>query len=208
MALFGPSNQLLQIDSGDPLKYIYNPSQGLAPYAGIGENQVLGQRYVNVNFSYFKPNPNGVPQIFVLAQYLSTSATSLANWQTANGPAPVYWTDQTYTTVSGIKSEGFAGAGNFNDIAGYWMPSYPSLPNLTLPQLLGGWGLVMVAGVLQAAYGPTATANLNSFITGANGAFQSAGIVAGTAPGYRTFGIQTSAVAAGLCNVLVNCDVF
>ena len=43
-----PSNQLLQIDTGVVTTYLYNPSQGIGvipAYAGIGENQVLGQRY-------------------------------------------------------------------------------------------------------------------------------------------------------------------
>lgn len=207
-----PSNQLLQIDTGNVLSYIYNPSQGLsaiAAYSGIGENQVLGQRMF-----YYQPgsitgtNPSGAPAVFMLVQYLATSATTLSQWQTANGPAPVYWTDQTYTTVSGIKTEGFTASGtNGNDAAGYWMPSFPSLPNLTLAQLLGGIGLIQIAGPLTAAYGPASGATLNSFIIGATGAFQSAGLTAGTAPGYRTFGIQTSAVSSGLCNVLVNCDI-
>ena len=210
MAIFNPSNQLLQIDTGKVQTYLYNPSQGLAniaAYAGIGENQILGQRYVGVND--ISGNPSGAPAIYILCQYLATSATTLSQWQTANAPAPVYWTDTTLTTVSGIKTEGFTGSGsNFNDTAGYWMPNYASLPNLTLPQLLGGWGLVQVAGFLPNAYGPTASATLYGFIIGASGAFQSAGLVVSSAPLFRTFGVQTTAVASGVCNVLVNCDIF
>jgi hypothetical protein len=204
-----PSNQLIQIDTGNVLTYLYNPTQGLgqiSPYAGLGENQVLGQRYVGAApGSITAANPSGAPAIFVLAQMLSTSAMTLAQWQTANAPAPVYWTDQTYTTITGIKSEGWSGAG-LQDVAGYWMPNYASLPNTTLAQLLGGWGLVQVAGPLTGAYGPTSGAAVNANIVGLAGAFQSAGTAAASAT--RTFGVQVTAVSSGLCNVLVNCDIF
>lgn len=205
-----PSNQLLQIDSGNVLTYLFNPAFGLGgvatAYQGIGENQVLGQRYMAYQAgSVTAANPSGAPSIFVLAAYLGTSATTLSQWQTANAPAPVYWTDQTYTTVTGIKSEGWSGAG-LQDVAGYWMPNFASLPNLTLAQLLGGWGLVQVAGPLTGAYGPTSGGAVNANIVGVTGAFQSAGTVA--APVSRPFGVQVTAVASGLCNVLVNCDIF
>lgn len=204
MAFLNPSNQLIQIDTGSALTYLYNPTQGLgsiAAYQGIGENQVLGQRYFGANYS--TANANGAPAIYVLVQYLATSATTLADWQTANAPAPVYWTDQTYTTVSGIKSEGWAGA-LLQDVAGYWMPNYASLPNLTLAQLLGGWGLIQVAGPLTGAYAPEAGgAGYN--LVGYAGAFQSEGIA--TAPVSRSFGVQIAAAANSLVNVLVDCDI-
>jgi hypothetical protein len=204
-----PSNQLLQIDTGVVTTYLYNPSQGIGvipAYAGIGENQVLGQRY----FGYATgtptaSNPNGSPGIYMLVQYLSTSATTLANWQAAGAPAPVYWTDQTYTTVSGIKSEGFAGAGNYSDTAGYWMPNTVSLPNATLAQLLGGQGLIQVGGPLAGAYGPQSGAALQAPIYGNAGAFQSQGSTVFF--NGRPFAWQITAVASGLCNVLVNCDI-
>ena len=47
MAFFNPSNQLLQIDTGKVGTYLYQPGTG--PWAGLGENQVLGQRYFGVD---------------------------------------------------------------------------------------------------------------------------------------------------------------
>jgi hypothetical protein len=212
-----PSNQLIQIDTGSALTYLYNPSQGLgaiAAYKGLGENQVLGQRY----FGYAAgalggitaTNPSGSPAVYILCQYLSTSATTLANWTTAGAPAPVYWTDQTYTTVSGVKTEGWtASSSNFNDLAGYWMPNTVSLPNATLAQLLGGWGLVQVMGPIFGAYGPTlGTAGVGNPITGGAGVFQSTGVVAATGTAYATFGLQVTAISSGLCNVFVNSDIY
>ena len=101
MAFLNPSNQLIQIDTGNVLTYCWNPSASpISVYANIGEIQVLGQRYVG--YSAAAPgttnppasNPSGSPAIYVLAQYLATSATTLANWQTAmrrlrsTGPTP------------------------------------------------------------------------------------------------------------------------
>lgn len=207
MAFLNPSNQLIQIDTGSALTYLFNPAQGIGvipAYQGIGENQVLGQRFFGAN--YTATNVNGSPAIYVLAQYLSTSATTLAQWTTAGAPAPVYWTDTTFTTVTGILSEALNGGTSAQAVAGYWMPNTVSIPNVTLAQLLGGYGLVQVAGYLPGAYGPASGAALNAWISGATGAFQSVG--ATTAPTLRTLGVQLSAVtAAGLCNVLVNCDI-
>lgn len=201
----GASNQLIQIDTGNALTYLFNPAQSpIQVYANIGEVQVLGQRFVSSN-SQTPTNPFGAPAIYQLVKYLSTSATTTANLTTAAAPAPVYWTDNTFTTVSGIQSE--AANGN-QSIAGYLMVNTVSLPALTATLLLGAQVLVQVAGFLPGAYGPTASAAANSFIIGATGAFQSAGVAAGTAPGYRTAGIQLSAVSTGLCNVLVNSDIF
>jgi len=205
MAQFGPSNQLIQMDSGNPLTTLYNPAAGLgaiAVYQGIGENQVLGQRF----FASYSTatNPSGAPTILVLAQMLSTSAMTLAQWQTANAPAPVYWTDQTYTTITAVKSEGWSGGG-FQDTAGYWMPNFASLPNVTLAQLLGGQGFVQVAGPLLGAYGPTSGATVNASIYGASGSFQSQ--ASATFFNGRAFGIQITAVSSGLCNVLVTSDI-
>ena len=209
-----PSNQLIQIDTGSALTYLYNPTQGLgaiAAYQGIGENQVLGQRYVGyAQSSVTATNPSGAPAYYMLVQYLSTSATTLSQWQTADAPAPVYWTDNTFTTVSGIASEALNGGTNAAMVAGYMMPNYVSLPSLTLAQLLGSQFLIQVAGYLPGAYGPAnGTAGLNNSIIGFTGAFQSSGVASASYPGLpRSLGIQLTALTSGLCNVLVNCDIF
>ena len=49
MAIFNPSNQLLQIDTGKASTYLYNPSLGFAPWAGLGENQVLGSAVLRMS---------------------------------------------------------------------------------------------------------------------------------------------------------------
>jgi hypothetical protein len=201
MAIFNPSNQLLQIDTGTTRTYLFNPTQSkIQVYANIGEVQVLGQRYFGVT-NATPSNPYAAPAIFQLVQYLSTSATTTANLTTAGAPAPVYWTDETFTTVSGISTE--AGVG-LNGIAGYMMVNTVSLPNLTATLLLGAQIIIQVAGLLMGAYGPTAgTAGANNMIVPSAGTFTSAGVAAGTAPGYRTLGVQLTAISSGLCDVLV-----
>ena len=208
MAFFNPSNQLLQIDTGKVSTYLYNPALGFAPWAGLGESQVLGQRYFGVD-AVTAVNPSGAPRIFNLVQYLSTSAITTANLTTAGGPAPVYWTDETYTTVTGITTESLG----LNFVAGYMLlntvTGYGSGGTaLTAAALLGAQILIQVAGYLKGAYNPTSgTAGVGNWIEGYAGTLTSQYVAAGTAPGYRTLGVQATAVASGLCDVLVNCDI-
>jgi hypothetical protein len=210
MAIFNPSNQLLQIDTGKASTYLYNPSLGFAPWKGLGENQVLGQRYFDVpKASVTATNPNGAPAIYMLVQYLPTSAITTANLQTAAAPAPVYWTDETYTAVSGISTEGLG----LNFVAGYMLVNTASGVGLagtalTAALLLGAQILIQVGGYLAATYAPTSgTQGVGNWIEGVAGTLVSQSVIAGTAPGYRTLGIQATAVASGLCDVLVNCDI-
>lgn len=214
MAFLNPSNQLIQIDTGSALTFLYNPSQGLGvipAYKGLGENQVLGQRYfgyaAGASGGITATNPSGSPAVYVLVQMLATSAVTLSAWQTANAPAPVYWTDTTFTTVSAIMSEAAIATGPQQMVAGYMMANYASLPNATLAQLLGGQFLVQVAGPLFGAYGPATNPGVGNTIIGATGSFQSAAVTAGTASTYRPLGIQLTAVSSGLCNVLVTSDI-
>ena len=211
MAFLNPSNQLIQIDTGNVLSYLWNPTASpIQPYANLGEVQVLGQRYVGYSAAAVgatnppASNPAGSPAIYMLAKILPTSAMTLANWQTVNAPAPVYWTDETFTTVSAIMSEGLNGSAQ--SVAGYLMANYVSLPNATLAQLLGGYVFVQVGGILKNAYGPTTSNTINYNIVGSAGTFTSTGQA--TAPATRQLGVQLTAVTGGLCDVLVTSDIF
>lgn len=202
MAWFGASNQLIEIDTGKTRTSLYNPKQSpIAVYAGIGQGQVLGQRYVGS--AKTTTNPNGSPSIFMLVQYLPTSATVTGNLAAA--PAPVYWTDTTYTTVSGISTESGFG---LNGIAGYMMANTTDVPGLTATLVIGAQLFIQVAGNLVNAVAPTNNQASGNWIVPVAGTFQSAGVVGGTAPGYRTLGVQTSATANSQCNVLVTADIF
>lgn len=208
MALFGLQNQLLQIDTGNVRTYLYNPSSGFAPWKGLGENQVLGQRYVasintTTGVNTAAANPSGAPAIYMLVEYKSTGKPS-----PVAGPAPVYWADDTYTIVTGVESEALLG---LNGAAGYLMPNTTDISSLTDAMLEGAYCLIQVAGYLQAAYGPTSgTAGVGNWIVPLAGNFTSQSIVASaTANGVaaRPFGVQATAISSGLCDVLVNCDI-
>jgi hypothetical protein len=115
----------------------------------------------------------------------------------------VYWADSTFTVVTPILSESYTNSAQ--SIAGYWLPNYASLPNLTLAQLLGSIGLVQVAGFLPGAWGPTSGAGANVNIIGSGTAFQSTGSASVSA--VRQLGVQLTAAVSGLCNVLVQSDI-
>lgn len=197
MSLFGLNNQLLQIDTGNPRTYLYNSSLALSIYAGIGENQVLGQRYANSLSTV--TNPSGAPAIYMLVKYSST-----ANPTPASAPAPVYWTDETYTTVTGVSTESLLG---LNGVAGYLLLNTTDLTTLTATMLNGSLCLIQIGGYLKNASGPGSGGGATNWLIGAATNFASSGVSAGTAPGYRPLGIQATAVASGVCDVLVNCDI-
>ena len=197
MAFFNVSNQLLQIDTGKVRTDLYNPSiSPIAIYAGLGENQVLGQRYFGVT-NTTPANAFGAPAIFMLVQYKST-----ANPAPVAAPAPVYWTDETFTTVSGVNSEGFVTG---QTVAGYLMPNTTDISGLTATMLNGAQCLIQVAGYLKGAYAPTTGGGAGQFISGTAGSWTSTAS-AGTQT-LRTLGIQLTAIASGVCDVLVLSDI-
>jgi len=204
----GPSNQLIQIDTGKARTYLYNKSLSpISVYSDIGEVQVLGQRYIASENST-AANPSGSPAIYQLVKYLSTSALTTANLTTANGPMPVYWTDNTFSTVTAISTEAFATA-PLAFPAGYLMVNVVNLTTLTAAQVLGAQLLIQVAGYCKAAYAPAqGTVGIGSWIEGYAGTGQTTGVAAGSSPTYQPFGRQLTAIASGLCDVLVSTDNF
>jgi hypothetical protein len=202
MAFFNVSNQLLQIDTGKVRTYLYNQSGAFAPWAGLGENQVLGQRYFGVTAAS-AVNPSGSPAIFMLVEYKSTGKPS-----PVAGPAPVYWVDNTFTLVTGVESEALLG---LSGAAGYLMPNTTDISGLTDAMLEGSLCLIQVAGYLSGAYGPTGgTAGVGNQIVAASGNFVTNGVVVSNSTGgtsSRPFGVQMTAISSGLCDVLVGTDI-
>jgi hypothetical protein len=197
MAIYNPANQLLQIDSGNALTYLFNPSVSpISVYANIGEVQVPGQRYFSVE-NKTPSNPFGSQLVYLLVNYKSTSQPA-----PTSAPAPVYWTDNTYTTVTGVYSESLIG---YNGIAGYLMVNTTSYSGLTAALLQGAQVLIAVAGRLVGGVSP-ASIVAGDYIIGGSGNWTPARVAQGTAPGYLTYGVAETAVASGLCNILLNCD--
>jgi hypothetical protein len=201
MAFFNVSNQLIQIDTGKVRTYLYNKSlSSISVYSDLGETQVLGQRYIGMGTGTVTvSNPFGAPGIYMLVKYSST-----ANPAPTTAPAPVYWTDNTYTTVTGVNSESFGGSLNF--IAGYLMLNTTDLTTLTNTQLNGALCFIQVAGRLIGGVVPGATA-IGDAIIGASGNFTAGRIAANSALTNRTFGFAETAIVSGTANILLNCDI-
>ncbi len=205
MAIYGLANPLIQIDSGKVQTQVWNQSLSqIQVYSAIGEIQIPGQRYATLApGSVTAANPFGAPAILMLVNYLSTG-----NPAPAAAPAPVYWTDNTYSTVTGVESESLLG---LNGIAGYLQPNTTAMPSLTATTLNGtatkpSQVFIQVAGLCINAVSPAAIV-AGDWIIGAAGNFTPGRVAQGTAPGYRTFGFAATAVVAGLCNIMLNCDI-
>jgi hypothetical protein len=119
---------------------------------------------------------------------------------------PVYWTDETFTTVSGVFTEGNpAATGNLNSFAGYMLPNTASVSGLTAAALNGNWVFIQTSGFLAGAYVPAATA-IGDALVGAAGNFTLARVASGTAPTSIRCAQALTAIAAGVADVLVNTD--
>lgn len=204
MAWAGIANQLLQIDTGKARTYLYNKALSpISVYSDIGEVQVLGQRYVSVD-NTTASNPFGSPAILQLVKYLSTSALTTANLTTFGGPVPVWWTDNTFTTVSAISTEGI----QLNFPAGILLPNVIDISGLTAAQLLGAQCLISVAGYVKGAFiNGAGVAGVGNWVIPVAGTGTTTGLAPGTAPGFNIFGVQMTALASGLADILVKADI-
>lgn len=196
MAQFGASIQTAQVSTGNFQTTIDQFVPGLAGYpTNPGARNQVGAAYYDATGSL--SNPNGVPGKYRYVRYNST-----ANPTVTAGISPVYWTDATFTTVSGVMSEGLFGV---NSIAGLLMPNTNALATLTATVLNGNFVWICVGGYVAGVTAPGATAAGDSII-GAAGNFTPARVAAGTAPTNRAIGFATTAIAGGLCNVLVTLE--
>lgn len=204
MAYFGVSNQLMQIDTGKARTYFYNKTLSpISVYSDIGESQVLGQRYFAVD-NTTAANPFGSPAIYQLVKYLSTSALTTANLTTFGGPVPVWWTDNTFSVVTAVSSESL---GTINLPAGILMPNIIDVTTLTAAQLLGAQCLVCVAGYVKGAFiNGAGTPGIGNWVVPVAGTGTTTGVAQGTAPGYNVFGVQLTALASGLADIMVQTD--
>jgi hypothetical protein len=130
---------------------------------------------------------------------------STANAAVVGGPAPVYYTDETETIVTGTMSEGVAN--NANSIAGLLLPNTVSISGFTAAQLNGNFVWIAVSGFVPACIAPASTA-IGDAIIGATGAFTPARVAAGTAPTNQIIGWARSAVASGLCDISVSLPIW
>lgn len=134
-------------------------------------------------------------------KYLYYNSTS--NPAPVAAPAPVYYTDESFTTVSGDAAEAFYTT-NGACIAGYLLPNTTAISGLTNTQLNQSYVWVQIGGLLVGAYAPTTTtaAAPGNVIAGlAVGNWAS--VVNSSNTGQRGLGIQWTAIASSACDVLV-----
>ena len=136
---------------------------------------------------------------------------STVNPAVVPGPAPVYWTDETFTTVTGSFSEGMV-ANNSVSAAGWLLPNSGSnsgmgagTTNFTATILnngaLGSWVFIAVGGWVPYCYinsGSTAGQSLYG-----SGNFAATGVNDGTAPTHKVIGYSSSAPVATIGNVWI-----
>lgn len=123
-------------------------------------------------------------------------------------PAPVYYTDESFTTVSGNAAEAFFTT-NGACIAGYLLPNTTAISGLTAgtagtPTLNNSYCFIQIAGLLVGAYAPTTvTAGAQGNIIAGLATGNWASVVNTTNAGNRSLGIQFTAIASSACDVLV-----
>ena len=170
----------------------------LAPGVGQSANKAAAALY--------GANGWGGPLIVRYVRYNSTANPNLLAY-----PAPVYWTDETYTTVSGVFTEGIpAATGNLNSLAGWLLPNYTAL-GLTAAAaataLNGNWCFIATKGFLPTAAVVASTA-IGDALVGASGNFTVARVASGTAPTSRINAIAQSAVSVNTTSdILIYTDI-
>jgi hypothetical protein len=120
-------------------------------------------------------------------------------------PAPVYWTDESFTTVTGNAAEAYsAGVGVAGvAIVGYLLPNTVAIAGLTALELNDSYVFIQIGGWLGGAWAPTAgTSAIGNYITGlATGNWASSAAAPPTTG--RMLGVEYSAVVGSVCDVLL-----
>ena len=129
-------------------------------------------------------------------RYLST-----ANPAVVTGPAPVYYVDETFTTVSGVFTEGIiSGAGSANSIAGFMLPNSGVVAGVglgttafTAALLNSNYVFIAVEGFVPAAHVVAGTQS--QLVMGAAGNWTTAVQTAGNRAAAAVWGAVTSSTA-------------
>jgi hypothetical protein len=202
--LNNPQTQL-DLTAKNALGTIYAPPWGA--YTPTGSGPVFSTT-VSLSTSGY-----GAPPIFKYVYFYDASALT-GTLQAA--PAPVYWMDNSFTTITGNAADAYSAA-TIVSPAGYLMPNTTALGTSQTAaqwyaQLSQSYVWIQIGGFLSQAVAPSTqtTAAIGNPIYGlTTGSWVSAvGSVANasTANASRYFGLQWSAIASSLCDVMVNGD--
>lgn len=182
------------------------------PYVRISTGNLftaLDNNPLNPVGAIYAPPPNqslaqstvggGAPPVVKYVQYKSTTQPT-----PQAAPAPVYYTDESFTTVSGNAAEAFFTTGGAC-VAGYLLPNTTSVSTLTAAILQSCYCFIQIGGLLKGAYAPTTTtgAGTGSYITGLTTGNNTSLVNTTIAASSRVLGIQWSAIASSACDVLV-----
>jgi hypothetical protein len=147
------------------------------PYAAIdtfnaalennGATQLLGSLYqAPLVPTGSVTNGGGLNSYLKYVRYNPTTSQTIQA-----GPALVYWKDETFTTVTPLAAEAFAGATSAaNSIAGWLLYNTTTLSTATAAQINGNFCWIAVGGFVPGAFtGSAALANA-SIMGGLNAA--------------------------------------
>jgi len=168
------------------------PNQGAVVQPGIGCKLPISPALSTVN-------GQGAPLCLRYVRYNSTANPSIGA-----APGPVYWTDETFTTVSGVSTESVGGV---NMIAGCLLintTNYPgSYTGANLAKALNGnWCWIAVAGFVPGVTSPAAVVAGDTLI-GAATNFALARIPQGTQLTNTLFARALSTVASNVADMLL-----
>lgn len=153
----------------------------------------------------------GAPPVFKYVYFYDAAALT---GTAVNAPAPVYWIDESFTTVTSNAADAYYTT-NGNCVAGYWMPNSTALGTSQTTaqwyaQFIQSYGWIQISGFLSQAYAPTTLttpAQGNAIVGSATGSWAST-VVADSAVASRQLGWQWTAIVNSLCDVLVGGDMF
>lgn len=144
---------------------------------------------------------------FLTVKYVRYNST--ANPALQAGPAVVYYTDETFSTVTGVFSEGnVAATGSSASVAGVLLPNTGSVTGIglgtgvTAALLNGNYCFIAVQGFVPSCYISSGTQG--SGISGASGNFASV-ITSGI---LRPYGYVWGAITSTIGDILVTCGIF
>lgn len=143
----------------------------------------------------------GAQPVVKYVQYKSTSQPA-----PEPAPAPVYWADESFTVVTGNAAEAFFVSGAVGPcVAGYLLPNTTSVPTLTAAILQSTYCWIQIGGLLVGAFAPSTqtSAGQGNFIYGNSTGNWASTVNTTVAASDRLLGVQWTAIANGVCDVLV-----
>jgi hypothetical protein len=137
---------------------------------------------------------------YLIMKYVLYKST--LNPACVSASAPVYYTDDTFTTVTGQYTEALGGA---NTAAGWLGPNITALSQYTGAQLAtalnNNYCWIILTGIIVNAYLSSAGAVGDSLVVTNAANWATTAVAAGTAPTAKVMGYQLTAVTSSIGSV-------